>query len=88
MGRRPLGYDEAEQYNTGEITDWVANNDGWKYCVSADESSRGPEHWDENILALNLYGTDFHGEIYSNTYGGIDGRWGNDMGWVIGTGND
>lgn len=75
-------YDETEQYNTGEITDRIANNDGWKYCVSADESTRGTEHWDESVLAENLYGAAFHGEIYFNTYGGIDGTCGDEMGWV------
>lgn len=56
-------------YDSG-IYDFFDNNQGWKYCLAATVNRNpGSDEGYDQIGQCNA----FHGELYFNTYGGIDG---------------
>lgn len=68
-------YTEATSELASDISTFMINNKGWKYCMnpiyyngtSGDDSAHAME--DGNT------GTTMHGDIYFNTYGGLDGQY-------------
>ncbi|CAI2034502.1 hypothetical protein SEUBUCD646_0I00100 [Saccharomyces eubayanus] len=58
-----------EEYDEG-IFDWFNNNPGWKYCWSVTDNP-DPGHI-ENYSDIGEENA-VHGELYFNTYGGVDG---------------
>ncbi|KAK9369616.1 hypothetical protein V1509DRAFT_652353 [Lipomyces kononenkoae] len=57
-----------------ELGNFIQNNGDWKYCVAPNVLRQG-EAADYNDIPGTGYGTGnaMHGEVYFNTYGGIDG---------------
>lgn len=60
-------------YGADLLSDFTRQNGDWKYCVAADTTKRGEEYSYDNIpLDGSGTGNAVHGELYFNTYGGVD----------------
>lgn len=60
---------EEEEYDS-YVYDWFNSNHGWKYCMSVEKNDHvGTADTYDDIGSENAY----HGELYFNTYGGVDG---------------
>lgn len=74
-------YYEATQ-STPEEADSVANkfnlfaaaNEGWKYCFDVVTEADPNLVPSKAMMNVGEMGTAIHGEVYFNTYGGIDGQ--------------
>lgn len=67
-----------ENYNalSGDITEIMMNHRGWKYCASMGYGGSGSDA----DMADGATGIAAHGEIYFNSYGGIDNECNDPLG--------
>ncbi|CCE66343.1 hypothetical protein TPHA_0P01860 [Tetrapisispora phaffii CBS 4417] len=66
--------DEGLSYFEGQVQNWIAANRDWKYCFAAVDAKAGEViNYDDISGVGSGTGNALHGEIYFNTYGGIDG---------------
>ncbi|ODQ44288.1 hypothetical protein PICMEDRAFT_13495 [Pichia membranifaciens NRRL Y-2026] len=65
------GASDTEVWSYGAES-FISEHDGWKWCLDLNIDSSPEEPIDSNHLEnINVA---VHGEIYTNTYGGIDGQ--------------
>lgn len=67
-------YTDATNELAGDISTFMINNGGWKYCMNPIYYQGTPGDDSAHAMEDGDTGTAIHGEVYFNTYGGVDGQ--------------
>lgn len=66
--------DYAQGYMEAQLQDFLEGNRDWKYCLALNDLRNGEAaDYDDMPGVGGGTGNALHGEIYFNTYGGVDG---------------